>query len=122
MLQLPRVGIEALVARAREEEDLVRDRLRKHRREGFRTWCRAGTEGSMKALFRWVREGPRSLQSMGVHLKEVFAGQAALLLASEEVGGHCGSRPKGLAGHGLPRPRACQVGGPAILRPRSCRT
>ena len=39
MLQLPRVGLVALVARAREEEDLVRDKLRKHRREGFRTWC-----------------------------------------------------------------------------------
>jgi hypothetical protein len=87
MLQLPRVGIESLVARAREEEDVVRDELRKSRREGFRTWCRAGTEGSMKALFRWVREGPRSLQSMGVHLKEgrFFAGQAALLLASKEA-------------------------------------
>ena len=87
MLQLPRVGLVALVARAREEEDLVRDKLRKHRREGFRTWCKAGTEGSMKALFRWVREGPRSLQSMGLHLKEgrFFAGQAALLHASEEA-------------------------------------
>ena len=41
----------------------------------------------MKALFRWVREGPRSLQSMGLHLKEgrFFAGQAALLHASEEA-------------------------------------
>ena len=41
----------------------------------------------MRALFRWVRDGPRSMQSTGIYLKEgrFFAGQAALLAASEDA-------------------------------------
>ena len=41
----------------------------------------------MRALFRWVRDGPRSMQSTGIYLKEgrFFAGQAALLTASEDA-------------------------------------
>ena len=47
----------------------------------------AESEGGMKALFRWVTDGPRSLQSSGIFLKEgrLFAGQRALLEASEQA-------------------------------------
>ena len=40
----------------------------------------------MRAVFRWVRNGPRSMQSTDVYLKDgkFFAGQAALLAASED--------------------------------------
>ena len=41
----------------------------------------------MRALFRSVRDGPRSMQSTGIYLKEgrFFAGQASLLTASEDA-------------------------------------
>ncbi len=41
----------------------------------------------MRILFRWVRDGPRSMQSTGIYLKEgrFFACQAALLAASEDA-------------------------------------
>jgi hypothetical protein len=41
----------------------------------------------MRALFRWVREGPKSLQSTGIVVQEgkLYAGQKALLAASEDA-------------------------------------
>ena len=47
----------------------------------------AETQGGMRALFRWIREGPSSLQSTGILARAdgFFAGQRALLLASEEA-------------------------------------
>jgi hypothetical protein len=41
----------------------------------------------MRALFRWIRQGPSSLQSTGVVVREdgLYAGQNALLMASEEA-------------------------------------
>jgi len=87
MLSLPQKAMEEVVLKAREVEDEVRAKLRASRRAGFYSWCRAGSEGSMRALFRWVRDGPRSMQSTGIYLKEgrFFAGQAALLAASEDA-------------------------------------
>ena len=72
---------------ARDVEDQLRDELRSQRRAGFHEWSRAGAEGGMRALYRWVREGPRGLQSTGVFVKEgrLYAGQAALLEASEQA-------------------------------------
>ena len=76
MLSLPERAMEEVILKAREVEDEVRARLRSSRRTGFYSWCRAGSEGSMRALFRWVRDGPRSMQSTGIYLKEgrFFAG------------------------------------------------
>ena len=87
LLTLPREAVEELVQRARSEEDKIREELREHRRLGYRSWCMAESEGGMKALFRWVKDGPRSLQSSGIFLKEgrLFAGQRALLEASEQA-------------------------------------
>ena len=87
MLCLPKRAMEEIILKAREVEDEVRARLRSSRRAGFNSWCRAGSEGSMRALFRCVRDGPRSMQSTGIYLKEgrFFAGQAALLTASEDA-------------------------------------
>ena len=62
--------MEEIILKAREVEDEVRARLRSSRRTGFYSWCRAGSEGSMRALFPWVRDGPRSMQSTGIYLKE----------------------------------------------------
>jgi hypothetical protein len=85
MLSLPQMALEELVKKAREEEDKVRAELRAKRRAGFFGWCRAESTGNMRALYRWVREGPRSMQSTGIFVKDgrLFAGQSALLLASE---------------------------------------
>ena len=85
LLTLPREAVEELVLQARREEDAIREELREQRRLGYRNWCLAESEGGMKALFRWVKEGPKSLQSSGIFLKEgrLCAGQRALLEASE---------------------------------------
>ena len=87
MLSLPERAMEEVILKAREVEDEVRARLRSSRQTGFKSWCRAGSEGSMRALFRWVRDGPRSMQSTCIHLKEgrFFASQAAMLTASEDA-------------------------------------
>ena len=47
----------------------------------------AETKGGMWALFRWIRQGPSSLQSTGVVVRAdgLYAGQKALLVASEEA-------------------------------------
>ena len=41
----------------------------------------------MRALFRWIRDGPSSLQSTGIVVRAdgLFAGRKALLAASEEA-------------------------------------
>ena len=85
LLTLPREAVEELVVQARQEEDAIREELREQRRLGYRSWCVAESEGGMKALFRWVKEGPKSLQSTGIFLKEgrLYAGQRALLEACE---------------------------------------
>ena len=87
MLTLPREAVEELVQQARREEDEIREELREQRRLGFRSWCMAESEGGMRALFRWVKEGPKSLQSSGVFLKDgrLYAGQRALPEAIEQA-------------------------------------
>ena len=73
----------------------------------------AESEGGMKALFRWVKEGPRSLQSTGVFLKDgrLYAGQRALLEASEAAWWPLwrpSTGPK--LESGGPPPRGCRMG------------
>jgi hypothetical protein len=82
---LPRAMVEELVALARAEEDEARGRSRAARKCSWHQWCAAQTEGGMRALFRWIREGPRSLQSTGILVQDgkLYAGQRALLEASE---------------------------------------
>ena len=52
MLILPERAMEEVILKAREVEDKVRARLRSSHRTGFYSWCRAGSDGSMRALFR----------------------------------------------------------------------
>ena len=77
--------MEDLVALARAEEGEARLRRKEARRKGWHQWCSAQTEGGMRALFRWIREGPRCLQSTGIVVQDgkLYAGQKALLEASE---------------------------------------
>ncbi len=87
MLSSPQLGLEELVKKACEEESRVRDEVGARRRAGFYEWRRAESAGSVRAIFRWVRGGPRSIQSAGIFVKNgrFFAGQAALLAASEQA-------------------------------------
>ena len=82
---VPRAAVEQLVATAREDEDRIRAELREQRRQGFQSWCKAESEGGMRALFRWVRDGPKGMQSTGILTKgeQLFVGQKALLAACE---------------------------------------
>ena len=83
----PKAFLEERVLKARAEEDQARAAVKKDRRSAWRKWCLAELEGGMWALFRWIREGPFSLQSTWILVKpESFcAGQRALLAASEEA-------------------------------------
>jgi hypothetical protein len=85
MLGLPKEAVEQLVATAREDEDRIRAELREQRRQGFQSWCKAESEGGMRTLFRWVRDGPKGMQSTGILTKgeQLFVGQKALLAACE---------------------------------------
>ncbi len=88
-LGLQLASLEELVKKAREQEDQLRDELRTKRRAGFHAWCKAESAVSMRALFPWVRDGPRSLQSIGVFVKEgrLYAGQAAFAQGRSRLGG-----------------------------------
>jgi hypothetical protein len=79
--------LEELVLKCRATEDEVRLRSKAARRAGWRQWVLAQTSGGMRALFRWIRQGPAGLQSTGVIVREngLYAGQKALLIASEEA-------------------------------------
>ncbi len=87
MLKPPRQFLEDLVLKAQAEEDKARAAAKQARRAAWQEWCSAGAEGGMRALFRWIRDGPSSLQSTGVLVRPegVYAGQRALLAASEEA-------------------------------------
>ena len=73
--------------KCRADEDQLRTEGKEARRAGWRQWCLAESEGGMRALFRWIRDGPSSLQSTGIVVRAdgLFAGQKALLAASEEA-------------------------------------
>jgi hypothetical protein len=79
--------LEELVLKCRAEEDQLRAEGKEARRAGWRQWCLAESAGGMRALFRWIREGPSSLQSTGIIVRAdgLFAGQKALLAASEDA-------------------------------------
>ena len=81
----PAALLEQLVQQCRAEEDQLRTEGKEARRAGWRQWCLAESEGGMRALFRWIRDGPSSLQSTGIVVRAdgLFAGQKALLAASE---------------------------------------
>jgi hypothetical protein len=87
MLELPTHALGELADKAKVDEDTARAGLRDQRRQGWRQWCQAESTGSMRALFRWVRNGPRSMQSTGIFTKQgrLCAGQKALLEASEQA-------------------------------------
>ncbi len=108
MLSLPREALEEFVAKARQEEDEIRTELRQQRWLGFRSWCLAESEGGMRALARWVKDGPRSMQSTGVYLKEgrLYAGQRALLEASEQAWWPLWKQPQGSRWDRVVPPRA----------------
>ena len=80
-----RATVERLVELARSEEDKALAECRAARRASWHQWCTAQTDGGMRALFRWIREGPSSLQSTGIVVLPggLYAGQKALLAASE---------------------------------------
>ena len=79
--------LEELVLKCRAKEDEVRLKSKEARRAGWRQWVLAQASGGMRALFRWVRQGPAGLQSTGIIVREngLYAGQKALLIASEEA-------------------------------------
>ena len=79
--------LEELVLKCRAEEDEVRLKSKAARRASWRQWVLAQASGGMRALFRWVRQGPAGLQSTGIIVREngLCAGQKALLMASEEA-------------------------------------
>ena len=79
--------LEELVLKCRAEEDEVRLKSKAARRASWRQWVLAQASGGMRALFRWVRQGPAGLQSTGIIVREngLYAGQKALLMASEEA-------------------------------------
>ena len=83
---LCREDLEHLVIRAREAEDVARLAEREARRALWRTWVQGETEGSMKNLYKYIKNGPASLVQLGLWTSpegQVFAGKAALLHASE---------------------------------------
>ena len=86
LLSLPREALEELVARARRDEDEIRAELKLQRRLGFRTWYMAESEGGMRALYRWVRDGPKSVQSSGIYLKGVRLYQSGSTEGGCELG------------------------------------
>ena len=71
--------LEQLVVQARLDEDQLRARTRQSRRNGWRQWRLAQSHSGMRALFRWIREGPSSMQSTGILSREdgFFSGQRA---------------------------------------------
>ena len=82
---LTKALLEQLIVQARLDEDQLRAKTRQTRRNGWRQWCLAQNQGGVRAFFRWIREGPSSLQSTGILIRDggFFSGQRALLLASE---------------------------------------
>ncbi len=106
MLSLPQLGLEVLVKKAHEGEGRIRDEIRAKRRAGFFEWHRTESASSVRALYRRVREGPRSMQSTGIFVENgfFFAGQAALLAAGEQAWWPLWQQDRGPAGTRWCRP------------------
>ena len=76
------------VQEARRDEDEAAIVTRAKRRAGFHKWCKAESEHHLRALFRWIKQGPRSLVCTDLVIKEdgsADGGKAALVKATEEV-------------------------------------
>ncbi len=87
---LPRALVEELVERARAEEDKAESMAA--RRTSWRQWCLAQTEGGLRALLRWIREGTSGLQSMGILVQPggFYAGRMLCWPPARRLGGRCG--------------------------------
>ena len=118
----PAALLELLVQKCRAEEDKLRAEGKEARRAGLRQWCLAESEGGMRALFRWIREGPSSLQSTGVVVRAdgLFAGQKALLAASEEAWWPLWQNPAPPKWERINPPRATAGWQPQAFNARSC--
>ena len=71
-----------LVQEARNQEDAARGLMRRKRQDSWHQWATASSKGSLKQLFRWVREGARQPEEFGIVRNpdgQVLAGEAALL-------------------------------------------
>ncbi len=91
----PRAHLVELVLKCRAEEDQLRADGREARRAGWGQWCLAQSEGGVPDFFRWIREGPNSLQSTGILVRPdgFFAGPWVLLVASEPGSTHRSRSP-----------------------------
>ncbi len=110
--------LEELTLKARAEEDQARVAAKEDRRHTWRKRCLAESESGVRTLFRWIREGPCTLQSTGILVKpeSLYAGQRALLAAS---GGRCGNSARARAGSESSRRGLPRVGNPGRLRRKS---
>ena len=102
-LALGREQLASLVVRVQEAAEEARQAAREARRASWRSWVQGETEGSMKNLFKYIKNGPASLIQLGLWTNpegQVFAGKAALLHSSEAAwwplwrpGGQGATRP-----------------------------
>ncbi len=77
-----------LVEVAKEAEDTAVRLAREKRRNSWREWCSGQSSGSMRSLYRYVKNGPAAAIQLGLWRNsegEIFAGKHALLRASEEA-------------------------------------
>ena len=97
--------LEFMVARAQDAAEEARRAECDSRRASWRSWVQGETEGSMKNLYKYIKNGPASLIQLGLWTNpegQVFAGKAALLHSSEAAwwplwrpGGQGATRPAG---------------------------
>ena len=86
---LPQQGrevLERLVTRAQEAAEEARQAEPLARGASWRSWVQGETEGSMKNLYKYIKNGPASLIQLGLWTNpegQAFAGKSALLYSSE---------------------------------------
>ena len=88
LVEAPREILEQLVEAARGEEDEALVETGRRRREAWQAWCRTEAKGSMRRLYRYVKQGPACMMQLGALEStdgEVLTGKAALLQASENA-------------------------------------
>ena len=78
--------LESLVVRAQELQEETRQEACDARKVTWRAWVKGETEGSMRNLYKYIKNGPASLMQLGLWVNpegHVFTGKAALLYSSE---------------------------------------
>ena len=78
--------LERLVTRAQEAAEEARQAEPLARGASWRSWVQGETEGSMKNLYKYIKNGPASLIQLGLWTNpegQAFAGKSALLYSSE---------------------------------------